>query len=103
MSAVSPVSTTVSSMNADRHAPRHDARRRRAAEAAEATDPVPEEPAPARSASPATESVPLHGNFAASLLAERLQLLELNLRAMRATSGEWRAPPSDLSLRNRTV
>lgn len=57
-----------------------------------------------RGAAPAPEpQVVPEGAFAASQLAERLRLLEVNLRAISAGQKPWAPPRSDLNLRDRTV
>ena len=106
MTIVSPVSTAVSAMNADRqqhHQHRDEPRpghepdgdlttlEEAAADAAFIAPPPPEPQAPPE------------GMFATSQLAERLRLLEANLRAISAGQKPWAPPQSELNLRDRTV
>jgi hypothetical protein len=104
VTTVSPVSTAVSAMNADRQQHHREERRR---EEERATDLTPVEEAVADAAfvpSPAPEpQAPPQGVFAASQLAERLRLLEANLKAISAGQKPWAPPQSELNLRDRTV
>lgn len=53
---------------------------------------------------PLTEAqTPPDGTFVASQLAERLRLLEVNLRKLATGQTPWQPPHSDLNLRDRTV
>ena len=93
-------------MNADRQQHHHEEPRRK-------RSPV-ERHAPAREEAPAdepttppapvteTHAAP-EGTFAASQLAERLRLLEANLRAISTGQKPWAPPQSELNLRDRTV
>lgn len=92
-------------MNADRHHQQHHDDARRPQEPAPV--PVRDEQivgAPALATPlPAEPQTPAEGTFAVSQLAERLRLLELNLRAISSGEKPWAPPPSDLNLRSRTV
>ena len=92
-------------MNADRQQHHHhEESRREHARAAELS--VAEESAAdaAFVAPPAPEpQAASEGMFAASQLAERLRLLEVNLRAISAGQKPWAPPQSELNLRDRTV
>jgi hypothetical protein len=91
-------------MNADRqHRHREESRR----EHARTTDLTVVEEAAADTAFVAPlvsePQTPPQGAFAASQLAERLRLLEVNLRAISAGQKPWAPPQSELNLRDRTV
>ena len=107
MTAVSPVATTVSSMNADRRRNPGDPQGRdlRTAGSDAATEEAaPSAPAPDAVADlppPVTPATAPDSTFAASQLVERLRLLEANLRVLGQTP--WAPPESDLNLRDRTV
>ena len=105
MTTVSPVSTAVSAMNADRHQHHHEEpRRQRPQREAPAGDEHPDPSETHRIAAPAPEpQAAPEGAFAASQLAERLRLLEANLRAISTGQKPWAPPQSDLNLRDRTV
>jgi hypothetical protein len=105
VTTVSPVSTAVSAMNADRHQQHHhDEPQRQRAEALESTPaPAPMEEPHRVAAPPAEPHTPPEGTFAASQLAERLRLLEVNLRKLATGESPWRPPHSELNLRDRTV
>ena len=103
---VSPVSTAVSAMNADRHQ-HHQHRDESQRAPAHADDLTTIEEAAADAAfvaAPAPEPQALpEGVFAASQLAERLRILEANLKAISAGRKPWAPPQSELNLRDRTV
>jgi hypothetical protein len=106
VTSVTPVSTAVSAMNADRHQHHHgEPRHERAHAPAEDLAPAEEAAADAAFAAPPAPEpqAPPEGVFAASQLAERLRLLEINLRAISAGQRPWAPPQSDLNLRDRTV
>jgi hypothetical protein len=93
-------------MNADRHQ-HHQHRDEPRRERTEASDLTIVEEAAADAAfvappSPEPQAAP-EGIFAASQLAERLRLLEVNLRAISAGQKPWAPPQSELNLRDRTV
>ena len=106
MTIVSPVSTAVSAMNADRqqHHQHRDEPRREQEQAGDLTT-VEEAAADAAFvAPPAPEpQAPPEGMFATSQLAERLRLLEANLKAISAGPKPWAPPQSELNLRDRSV
>lgn len=93
-------------MNADRHHQRHDEQRRqRPAQGVEdhaGSNAHARETGAHATPIPETHAVP-EGTFAASQLAERLQLLEANLREISAGQKLWAPPKSELNLRDRTA
>jgi hypothetical protein len=102
---VSPVSTAVSAMNADRHQQHHhdESQRRHPEEAAMTPAALPLEEPHRLAAPPTAPQTPPEGTFIASQLAERLRLLEVNLRKLATGQTPWQPPHSELNLRDRTV
>ena len=103
---VSPVSTAVSAMNADRHQhhQHRDESQRATTHASDLTTIEEAAVDAAFVAAPAPEPQALpEGVFAASQLAERLRILEANLKAISAGRKPWAPPQSELNLRDRTA